>query len=198
MVADENCFIVKETADPAQAYYQLAAMVVIRAARDYLKYLLKPDTDGEIKVANEIFKDGWAANKAIVNRMKKDITSANECKQFLLDVICENYARGVRTESYTDNCKALIAKLNSDLSNDELLSCASTYAFVAKGLVSGLNRIEKRRQEDARSCYLFLTDGRVELYTNGRLESEALMAEIQRKADKVLKARGKREQGNHQ
>ena len=191
-MVDDNNYMVKETADPSQAYYQLAAMVVIRAARDYLKFLLRPNADAEIAQATDIFKAGWAANKAIVKRLKKEPDAIGECREFLLDVICENYARGIRTESYSDNCKALIGRLNGEVTADELLACSGSYAFVAKGLLAGLNRTERLRQEDARNCYRFLTDGRVELYTNGKLDSEALMAEIQRKANKVLQARGKK------
>ena len=179
------------------AYQQLACAIVIRATKDYQHALLRPDNSWEVVLAQDLSDIAGAAQTAIKKRLRQDPSSVEECKRFLCWVIEDCLPRS-KNASWRKNVETSIKYIEKAQTAEEMIDATHRYRMACSFYSKWTGVIEERRLAELKNLRKFLSDGRVEFYSNGRLDSEALRKLIEDKAEKERQRRErkrKREQG---
>jgi len=177
---DEKMFTLVDVGNVTEAYQQLAANVVFQAAKDYVHYVNRKDYTDEMHIAEKIFDESKTAWDIVRKRLKRDPNSVDECKAFLLKVIECATEMTVNRPWWHNMERAREATEKAD-SVETMWQAALQYLTACKFYRQTMIGLVDKRNSDIRSCRRFLTNGSVEFYTNGRIESESLMALLEEK-----------------
>jgi len=179
-VKEEKEYTLVDVGNVNEAYQQLAANVVYRAAKDYVIYNSRKDYTDEMHIAEKIFDEAKTACDIVRKRIKQEPDSLDECREFLLKVIECATTMTVNRPWWHNMEKARESVQNAD-SAEAMRQATYQYMIACKFYRQTMTSLVDKRNSDIRSCRRFLTNGSVEFYTNGRIESESLMALLEEK-----------------
>lgn len=187
-------YTVNDVGDINEAYSQLAAITVVQASKDYLHLLLDstPYKDNE-HIATIVAHDGDEARKAIKKRLQENRNTVKECSDFLRAVMQCGIETIPKDKVFAQKCAEINKALDEGVDAEQMLYYATLYRLISTGVRTAARRRRQKYQQELKDVREFLTNGSVELYSGGRLNSGELVKLIEDKAEKVLRKRKKHE-----
>ena len=190
-----NELTLKECGTSDEAYKQLAVAIVSQAFSDYYDWLIKPDFDKE----EAIFKEHLAE----VKRLCSDIGStAKYCQddkeqRMYLDIWKSNLIRFMKKvrKSRKENlsitnkdgyfCTGYEKMIHECKDFDELFAMADKIRVRISALATYMKHKNDERKGEGERLYRFFHSERFYLYTGGRVDPDATMAEVERQAKRA-------------
>ena len=174
-------------------YKELAVAIVGQAFDDYKEHLLRPNWDAECELAAEINRECRNATQFVLTAYEYYIEdkSTDDVPMKFLKRCITDFIDWARKQRMTMACYQ--PKENSrwlgDLRNraakakdlPELTEIAKSLRKRTSSFKSGVNHLNASWQREFKELLKFFESDSYYLYTNGRIEPEAVLTELKRK-----------------